>query len=311
MKNLTLALDMSAQTIAERINVTTRTVRAWDAGFRTPARRNLAKLATLIDAAHREVVAASRIDTRRDALLCAFNRMLSRLGVTPVALPAAKRENPLAEFFEMRRQMRALESAAAGGAPTEPKPATEAAPLGNREDWLTRAVAHLSPLIESVAAKPFPEKFAVSCSWPNRTPRKTIGQCFASSQSHGVVHMMVSPVLGNPIDVLGTLVHEMVHAVDDCKSGHKGAFRRIATAVGLTGKMTETTVGADLREKLEKIAADLGTYPHTPLPVPGRKVGNRTPKLLCDSCGYTARTSQKWLDMGAPTCPCGTEMEIV
>lgn len=34
-------------------------------------------------------------------------------------------------------------------------------------------------------------------------------------------------------------------------------------------------------------------------------------KLLCPSCGYLVKTSQKWLDIGTPTCVCGTQMEVV
>lgn len=31
--------------------------------------------------------------------------------------------------------------------------------------------------------------------------------------------------------------------------------------------------------------------------------------MTCKSCGYLVRTTQKWLNLGTPTCQCGTEME--
>jgi hypothetical protein len=41
----------------------------------------------------------------------------------------------------------------------------------------------------------------------------------------------------------------------------------------------------------------------------GSKPGSRLLKCECPACGYTIRTTQKWLDIGTPTCPCGDEME--
>ena len=35
-----------------------------------------------------------------------------------------------------------------------------------------------------------------------------------------------------------------------------------------------------------------------------------TVKIECPEDGYTVRTTSKWLDIGLPTCPCGTEMEV-
>jgi len=31
--------------------------------------------------------------------------------------------------------------------------------------------------------------------------------------------------------------------------------------------------------------------------------GSRLNKVCCETCGYTARVSRKWLDVGAPHCP--------
>ena len=32
-------------------------------------------------------------------------------------------------------------------------------------------------------------------------------------------------------------------------------------------------------------------------------------KAVCKECGYTVRVTRKWLNIGVPVCPCGTEME--
>jgi len=33
-------------------------------------------------------------------------------------------------------------------------------------------------------------------------------------------------------------------------------------------------------------------------------------KVECPADGYIVRTTQKWIDLGLPTCPCGEEMEL-
>ena len=84
----------------------------------------------------------------------------------------------------------------------------------------------------------------------------------------------------------------------------------MATSLGLEGKMTATVAGADLKVKLDALAAKLGPYPHAAL-TPGMrtgKQGTRMLKVTCPEDGYTLRATRKWLDMGLPTCPCGTEM---
>jgi hypothetical protein len=189
-----------------------------------------------------------------------------------------------------------------------------------REQWLEAAVAELRPLLEEVGA-PVPE-VRVSVGWPSSkaTSRKnrTIGECWKrQTAADGISQIFISPTLGGEEQVLGTLVHELIHAWDDGKSGHKGnvakreGFRGKATAIGLVGKMTATTVGTELLPKLTAIAEKIGDYPHSPLSPSGKekKQTTRMLKLECPEDGYIVRTTAKWLDMGYPICPCGTEME--
>jgi len=41
-----------------------------------------------------------------------------------------------------------------------------------------------------------------------------------------------------------------------------------------------------------------------------KKQTTRMIKAECPSCGYTARISQKWVDVGLPTCPCGDTLSV-
>ena len=108
---------------------------------------------------------------------------------------------------------------------------------------------------------------------------------------------------------LDVLVHELVHVADDCKSGHKGAFKRNALAVGLIGKMTATVAGPLLQPKLQKIADNLGPYPHATLSIADRKKQTtRMIKVECPECAGVFRTTQKWIDQAeglrCPFCSC-------
>lgn len=192
---------------------------------------------------------------------------------------------------------------------------TTPAPLA-REAWLTAAVDALRPLFTEVGAQ-VPARVRVTVGFPGgRGPKtRTIGQCWSTAAvADGVSTMFISPVLDDPVIILSTLVHEMVHAVDDCKNGHKKPFATIATAVGLTGKMTSTVAGDALRERLAAIADDLGPMDHGAInPNVGRKVqSTRMLKVECGDCGCVIRMTRKWLDdAGAPTCACGTRMQEV
>ena len=58
--------------------------------------------------------------------------------------------------------------------------------------------------------------------------------------------IFLAPQLKNPVEYLGTLVHELVHAVDNCSSKHRAGFKKIAKDVGLTGPMRSAGVVSPL-----------------------------------------------------------------
>lgn len=74
--------------------------------------------------------------------------------------------------------------------------------------------------------------------------------------------IFITPLLDNAEEVLGIIFHEIVHAVDDCKSGHGKAFKTIATKIGLTGKMIHAHRGEELSKQVKLMASELGDYPH-------------------------------------------------
>lgn len=183
-----------------------------------------------------------------------------------------------------------------------------------REEWLMRAVERIGKLFVERDLPALPA-VRVSVGWPGgRAKRAAIGQCWSTASARdGVSQIFISPVLEDAPTVLATLVHELVHAVDDCQSGHRGEFARLAKRAGLTGKMTATVAGDALAVELAGIGALLGEYPHAALTstaVTGTpKQTTRYLKCECPECGYTVRVTQKWLDVGMPACACGIKLE--
>jgi hypothetical protein len=171
-----------------------------------------------------------------------------------------------------------------------------------REEWLEAGVRHLRINFDAAGHTLPPVK--VSCSWPGGgSARKRIGECWPTKMSAAKVNeIFISPMVADPVQALDILVHELCHAVDDCASGHKAPFVRIARSVGLEGKPTATHAGEALKISLQCIAKAIGEYPHRRLDLSGRKKQTtRNLKHECPECGATWRMAAKW---GKPiACP--------
>ena len=182
-----------------------------------------------------------------------------------------------------------------------------------REGWLIGAVEALRPLFKD-AGHEVPE-FRVSCGFPGgKNPLKTIGQCWAPVVSKdGVAQMFVSPILDDIVGVLAVLVHEITHAVVGVEHEHKRPFSKVAKAVGLEGPWKATVASDELVQRLDAIGANLGHYPNSAMDPStlAKPQTTRMLKLVADECcGYTVRTTKKWIELGLPSCPCGNEMEL-
>lgn len=189
----------------------------------------------------------------------------------------------------------------------------------NREAWLEAAVKEVSKLFKAIDHEV--PTVRVSVGWPGGRGKKqgVIGQCFATtSATDKVAQIFVSPVVVEPIKALVVVAHELVHAVDDCKSGHKSGFIKIARELGFTPKWTVATpetISEELREKLEAIAEKLGSYPHAAIVPSERPAPQRTYmlKVLCveDPAYFVRMTAGKIEEYGTPLCPCHhLEMEV-
>lgn len=193
-----------------------------------------------------------------------------------------------------------------------------------REEWLEAAVHVMTPHFEAQGWK-IP-KVRVSVGWGFRGGLKVGGQCWDSkASSDGVHQIFVSPNrLDDPKDpysALAILAHEVCHAVAGIEAAHGPEFKKVATSIGLTGKMTSTVPSDDMQPTLAQWRLALGPYPHAKLDPgmsPKKKQTTRMVKCECKkpgdsedgTCGFMCRTSRKWIDdVGVPHCPKHGKME--
>ena len=205
--------------------------------------------------------------------------------------------------------------------------------FNNRESWLHFITNELRPKFEHVGY-PLPEKIRISIGFTSKGGKKTIGQCWDSScSSDGHFEIFIVPWLNSPsgeleLEVAAVQVHELIHAAVGLKEKHSKIFKTVAHAFGLEGKMESTVPGPLFREIITPILEKAGSFPHGVLDVeykstaPGEEgegerltdapptQTNRYIKCVCKECGYSARTSRKWIiEIGAPFCPNHGEME--
>lgn len=175
--------------------------------------------------------------------------------------------------------------------------------LITRENWLNLAVEALRPVFEEKGY--IVPKVSVSCGFASTGKDKHIGQCWTRESSTAEINeIFISPKLDDPVDVLDTLAHELVHAVDNCKHSHGAEFKKIALSIGLEGKMRQASAGEKLKARLQEIAIPLGEYPHKKLKIQMRvRLYKPRPKAVCHECGYELNIQKKWLHYGPPICP--------
>lgn len=189
-----------------------------------------------------------------------------------------------------------------------------------REGWLLAAADLIRKRVFTTEDCEYavPE-FRVSVGWPKgrRSTSNVIGECFNTLWSEdGIPAIFISPVLKAELEILQCLVHEMIHALDDCQNGHRGHFAYVFKRIGMVGKRTETLAGDELLEILRTVASDLGAYPHGKMKkgvtaaAGPKKQTTRMLKVSCD-CGCTIRMAKSWIEKGLPTCACGNEMKEV
>ena len=144
--------------------------------------------------------------------------------------------------------------------------------LDTREGWLREVAARLAPVLTETGIPALVslnlDQVRVSCGWPARgalaISKRRIGECWlAHMNKDGQSHVFVSPCLDNPVEVVGTLLHELLHAALPPKVKHSKTFAKAALAIGLEGKPTATHASEKLAARINaEILPHVGPYPH-------------------------------------------------
>jgi len=166
------------------------------------------------------------------------------------------------------------------------------APKVTREEWMVRSLPFLKERMVAAGGPDFPMPL-VSMSLPSKGAfagkRQRIGECWdkKAAKSGKQSTILISPTLGDPVKILGVLLHECIHSALGSREGHGPAFKKLALAVGLEGKMRATTEGPELVKWLEDLSKKLGTFHHDPLSnykSPMKKQTTRMRLYVCDTC---------------------------
>ena len=191
----------------------------------------------------------------------------------------------------------------------------EKSPSQLRSEWIDEAVAmfreHFTANWWSV-----PANIRVSVGYPvgSKDGKKKLGQCIHSIYSADkTFEIFLSPDYTDTKEILETIAHEMIHAtvenpnppVDYKPVGHKGRFKDCALAIGFIPPMTSTPSGQKMLDYIDIIVKKIGQFPAGRLQLDKRKKkATYLLKCECQSCGYVARVTAKWIDQAVePICP--------
>jgi len=175
---------------------------------------------------------------------------------------------------------------------------------GGREAWLQKIIDIWRPYFLRLGHD-LPTRIWIS---PGRPPSsRWTGACYLGAASDdGNPHIFIHPVLSDSTRVAGVVVHQLCHVALGNRS-HGPPFRRLATAMGLVGKMTKTIEGPLFLAIMPATIDRIGPYPHPALRqlrrLDRKLARTRLVRVNCAACGYLMRTTQRWLMVAVPICP--------
>lgn len=179
----------------------------------------------------------------------------------------------------------------------------------SREEWLTAAAKIYEKEIGARLGERV-QPFRVSTGYTGRGGVKRLGACWDKDASGDGHHeIFINPVLEKSADVLGVLLHQLLHATVGVDEKHGPAFMQMARSLDLHGRGENAIVCGDalLEFNRTELLPALGAFPHAKLEeaksgVP--KQGTRLIKCVCPQTGYVVRTTREWIDKyGPPLSP--------
>ena len=192
-----------------------------------------------------------------------------------------------------------------------------------REKWLRHAVEMLDTKLFNGDLDLFNRQYQVSIG---RCPGQKMSESVFPFDGENVslddffpVTMQVDWTIKDPIDLLGNLALECIHAFFDERRVNK-KFKALAEKYYFDkpyNKFTPTTVLRDILEDVHtSLVKEYGEFPGYPVvfhPKPKKEGKPNTLVLFCPNCGMEYKVNRKAWEKntsGLPTCGCGTKMGV-
>lgn len=192
-----------------------------------------------------------------------------------------------------------------------------------REKWLRHAVEMLDTKLFNGDLDLFNRQYQVSVG---RCPGQKMSESVFPFDGEDVtlddffpVTMQVDWTLKDPIDLLGNLALECIHAFFDERKVNK-KFKALAEKYYFDkpyNKFTPTPVLRSILEDVHKsLVAEVGEFPGYPVkfyPKQKREGKKNTLVIFCPQCGMEYKVNRKSWEKstsGLPTCGCGTKMGV-
>lgn len=176
----------------------------------------------------------------------------------------------------------------------------------NREAWLSAALTRISKGWPTAAE--LPEGTRISVGFPVKTRGRGAGRVTehyrATESDGGMVEIFVSPTLADAAQVCRAVALEAAAVAlnrTPAESERAALFARADTvAASLPAYPHDALAVGRARAGASRVtASDIGATDEPAAPGPG----SRMLKVCCPSCGYTVRTSRRWLAVAVPLCP--------
>ena len=192
-----------------------------------------------------------------------------------------------------------------------------------REKWLRHTVDMLDTILFNGDLDLFNRQYQVSIG---RCPGQKMSESVFPFDGENVslddffpVTMQVDWTIKDPIDLLGNLALECIHAFFDERRVNK-KFKALAEKYYFDkpyNKFTPTSVLRDILEDVHKsLVKEYGEFPGYPVvfhPKPKKEGKKNTLVLFCPNCGMEYKVNRKAWEKntnGLPTCGCGTKMGV-
>jgi hypothetical protein len=187
-----------------------------------------------------------------------------------------------------------------------------------REEYLEAFIDAARPRFEAANAS-LPANVRVAVGFTSRGSKGSkIGECWSSDASEdGYFEIFIKPTLADPTRVCDVLTQQLIHAAIGLNKGRGPEYKRAATSLGYSGRMTAPTATDAWYGWALPVISKLGAMPYGALQEGG--ISSARPKqttallkVECPVCGWLARVTRKHIQphayLGCPVPSCDGEL---